>query len=595
MSATEQPLQSQEPTGWQRFLPAVIWLRAYRPGDLPADLLAGLLVTVLLVPQAMAYALLAELPPRVGLYASIAPPLLYALFGASRYIAIGPVALVSLLVADVTAGAAASAEVESTQVVLVLAALVGVLLVLLGVLCLGSIVNFISDPVLTGFTSAAALLIATSQVRNFLGLEIERGSFIQTLGAVWQNIDQVNGVTATIGVSALLVLLLAGAPLEALLQRWALSERLQIVVTKVPPLLLVALSTWLTAALSLHERFGVAIVGELGAGLPPLTLPPLRPGLWWSLLPGALTIALISFVTTMAVANSLAGRRRQQIEPSQEAAALGASNLAAAFTGGYPVSASISRSALTLDAGARTPAAAATSALLVLLTVVFLGPLVHFLPKAMLAALIMSAVFGLFDAPKWVSVWRYSHLEGIALLVTFVSTLLLGVDQGIAIGAAVGLLIYLWRTSRPRIVVEGRLNGSAHFRSQAQDEVDSVADPLLVVRIDQDIYFANTGYCEERILRAVAERPHVQHLLLDFKSVNSIDASGYDMLKRLTESLTDAGVTVHLAAVKQPIYELLHTNGLSEWLDDSHIFTTADEGVEQLTDAAQHESEDRPS
>ncbi len=577
--------------GLSRYLPSWRWARSYKPSDLPRDALAGLFVAILLIPQAMAYAALADLSPTVGLYAAVAPALLYAVFGTSRFLAIGPVALVSLLTGEAIASAGQSGDLEAAQVALVLALLVGAALLLMGLLRLGFLVNFISDPVLSGFTSAAAVLIATSQLRTLLGVDAERGDgFVGTLGNIWGALGTINWVTLLLGASLIALLILAKAPLQKLLERTSLSERLRLVVRQSVPLLLVVASTLATWGFALNERAGVAIVGELAGGLPPLTLqvfgPLFQPALWLSLLPSALVIAAVLFVTGVAVATSLAGQRRQHIDPDQEAIALGAANLAAALTGGYPVGASISRSAINFDAGARTPAASAITALVVLLTVTFLSGIFYFLPRVMLAALITTAVVGLFDVAAMRRTWRYSRAEFAALAITFVAVLALGIDLGIVVGAAAGLAVYLYQTSEPRIVVEGEVEGQQHLRSTERDFVEPLASTVLPLRIDQDLYFANVRHCEARVLEEVAhhsaENGGVRCLLLDLKSVSQIDSSGSQMLNRLVDNLEAAEIKVGLAGAKRPVADALRQSGLVERLGEEHLFLTAHEGVETL-------------
>lgn len=568
------------PDKLERFLPSLKWLKSYRAEDLPQDALAGFFVAVLLIPQSMAYALLADLPPQVGLYASILPPLVYALLGTSRFIAVGPVALVSLLAGEAIANA--GGQVEPATAALVLAAMVGLILVLMGLLRMGFLVNFISDPVLTGFTSAVAVLIATSQLRNLFGLDISRGNFFETVTQILSQLGQINVVTTTIGLFTLLALILTNLFLGDLLKQWRFPRRWQIIGQKMVPLLLVILSTVVVWALGLQRQASVAVVGELGRTLPPLTLPPLQPALWLRFLLPSLAISVITYVTAMAVAKSLAQRRRQQLDSDQEALALGAANLLTAVTGGYTVGASVSRSAINFDMNAKTPAASAFTAGLVLLTVLLFAPFFYFLPKAMLAALIMTAVFSLFNLGAFFQIWRYSRPDAVSLLMTFGSVIALGVEWGIAIGALSGLALYLWRTSRPRIVVEGRVNDGHHFRSDERDTVEPLTSPVLVLRIDRSLYFANTGYCEDEFLKAVAEHNDVKYLLLDLKAVNEIDVSGYKMLDRLVGNLKEAGISLGLTEVKRPVQEILKKAGLLDLIGQDLIFLTTSEAVESL-------------
>ncbi len=565
------------------YFPILQWLTEYKTADLPHDLLSGLFVTILLIPQATAYAVLADLPPQVGLYAAIAPPLLYAIFGTSRYVSLGPVALVSLLVADAVGQASSNHDASSTEIALILATIVGLILLLMGLFRLGFLVNFISSPVLTGFTNAAAILIATSQLSNLLGIELARSNFLGTLGQFIEKIESINPVTAVIGIASLILLTLGGDPLQKLLKKTNLNDTTQLVLAKLPALILVIVGTVLVSLLSLNIRADVVTVGPLDSGWPPLTLPLFQPNLWLALLPSGIAISVITFVTATAVANTLAGRRRQQIKPSQEAIALGAANLSAAFTGGYPIGASISRSAVNFDTGAQTPASSAISATLVLLVVLFLGPLFEHLPKTVLAALIISAVFGLFNLKAMRRIWRTSLPEAGTLVVTFFSVLFLGVDVGIAVGAISGLLLYLWRSSQPRIVIEGRLNGGDNFRSVEHEQVEKPEiSPVLVLRMDRSLYFANTSYFEEIVLKEISEQSDVHYLLLNFQSIAEIDISGLEMLERLFNNLSDAGVSLYLAEVKEPVQAILEKGDLIKLLGDARIYLTVDEGVEQL-------------
>ncbi len=549
--------------------------------DLPHDIASGLFVAVLLVPQAMAYAALADLPPRVGLYATLAPALFYALFGASRFLSIGPVALVSLLVADSLGQATALHDIEPTAAAMALAAIVGLLLTIMGMLRLGFIINFISDAVIIGFTSAAALLIALSQLRHLLGLDLERGgNFFTTLIQMGQQWQAINPTTSAIGVTALLFLLIIDNFFPKWLTELGLSERWRLVITKAAPLALMATSTLVVWELALQDQ--VAIVGDIGGGLPPLALPPFSVDLWVSLLPGGFVISLIIFTTGMAVAQSLAGRRRQALLPNREAFALGAANLAVAFTSGYPVGASLSRSALNFDVGARTPAAALVTALLLALTVVFLGPLFYFLPKSLLAALVISAVIGLFKISAMGRVWAYSVAEGMTLTLPFAAVLVFGVQWGLLVGAGSAIALYLWRTSRPRITLQGRLKDSEAFRSAERDSVTPEVSPVLILRIDQDIYFASAGHCEQRVLSEVAVHPEINYLLLDLRSVNTIDHSGFEMLKRLQDNLKDASVVMAFAEIKRPLLDEFKRIGLLDRLEDKTIFETTHEALTTL-------------
>ncbi len=583
---TTDGIETPQRTGLARLLPSAEWLSEYRVSHLPKDLLAGFLVAGLLLPQAMAYALLAELPPQTGLYAALAPALIFVFFSTSRFVSVGPVALISLLVADAIAVASSEAPgLDSGAIALVLALEVGILLLLLGVLRLGFLVNFVSDPVLTGFTSAAAILIGVSQLKNLLGLEIERGGFLATVTSIGARIAESNPWTLILGLGVLGLLVANKLWLERWLSKTDLGRLARVSLTNAFPLAALAAATAAVWWGRLDRTAGVQVVGDIRLGLPPLTLPAFDPALWQSLLPTALAIATLIFVIGVGIAKTLAGRRRQRIDPDKEAIALGLGNLAGSLTGAYPVGVSFSRSALAFDSGARTPAAMGFSALAVLLGALALSPALRFLPTAALAALIVSAVFGLVDLRAMAKIWRSSWVEGAILTLTLLGVLLAGLQVGIAVGALSGIGLYLWHTSRPRIVIEAPLGESlADFRDAERDATDEAALPesILVVRVDQDIYFGNTSYVEQQILREVADRDEVTHVVMDLKSISQIDFSGLEMLKRFIEYTGNANLRVSFSEAKRPVVERLRSHGIVELVGEHRLFLTTREAVQAL-------------
>ncbi len=583
---TTDGIETPQRTGLARLLPSAEWLSEYRVSHLPKDLLAGFLVAGLLLPQAMAYALLAELPPQTGLYAALAPALIFVFFSTSRFVSVGPVALISLLVADAIAVASSEAPgLDSGAIALVLALEVGILLLLLGVLRLGFLVNFVSDPVLTGFTSAAAILIGVSQLKNLLGLEIERGGFLATVTSIGARIAESNPWTLILGLGVLGLLVANKLWLERWLSKTDLGRLARVSLTNAFPLAALAAATAAVWWGRLDRTAGVQVVGDIRLGLPPLTLPAFDPALWQSLLPTALAIATLIFVIGVGIAKTLAGRRRQRIDPDKEAIALGLGNLAGSLTGAYPVGVSFSRSALAFDSGARTPAAMGFSALAVLLGALALSPALRFLPTAALAAQIVSAVFGLVDLRAMAKIWRSSWVEGAILTLTLLGVLLAGLQVGIAVGALSGIGLYLWHTSRPRIVIEAPLGESlADFRDAERDATDEAALPesILVVRVDQDIYFGNTSYVEQQILREVADRDEVTHVVMDLKSISQIDFSGLEMLKRFIEYTGNANLRVSFSEAKRPVVERLRSHGIVELVGEHRLFLTTREAVQAL-------------
>lgn len=559
----------------ERILPFLGWLRHYRRVDLSGDLLAGLIVAVMLVPQSMAYAMLAGLPPKVGLYASIVPLAVYGLLGSSRVLSTGPVAIDSLLVAAAVAPLALAGTPEYAQLALTLAFLVGLIELALGLFRLGFLVNFISRPVLVGFTNAAALVIALSQVKHLLGVSIPSAENVaEQLVLLAQNLGAVNWVTAAIGLFSIALLLFFRAKLSRLLVRAGLSPAVALTLSRSAPLIAVLVTTAAVAAFGLNESAGVKIVGEVPAGLPPLTVPIFDPGTLRALLPAAAAIAVVGYMEAISTAKSLASKRRERIDSDQELVALGAANLSAAFTGAYPVTGGLSRSAVNFSAGANTGLASLVTAGLIAFTVLFLTPLFYFLPNAVLAAIIVVAVTNLFDLETVRHVFRYSRSDALSLAVTFLAVLLLGVANGILVGAAASLVLFIWRTSRPHIAIVGRVAHSEHYRNVRRYAVETWPD-VVVLRIDESLYFANAGALADAIMAQVADNPHVRKIVIICSAVNLIDSTALEMLATLAQDLKRLGVELHLTDVKGPVMDRLAAIGFVEQLGADHVHLSA--------------------
>ncbi len=570
------------PSRLARYVPSLLWLRQYHRQALVGDLLAGTIVAIMLVPQSMAYALLAGLPPQIGLYASIAPLILYGLLGTSRTLAVGPVALVSLMVVTGLSPHATPGSPDYVALALVLAVLVGIIQVLMGLLRLGFLVNFLSHPVLAGFTSAAALVIAASQLKHLLGLNLPRAhGFYGLLYEVTTHLQATNAVTLSIGLASLLLLLYFRGPLRRHLGSWNIPPAWRDPVTKSGPLVVVMLATLLTWGLNLQETAQVSIVGAIPAGLPPLTAPALAWPQWQALMPTALSISLVGFMESISVAKSLASKRRQKIEANQELLALGVANVGAAFTGGYPVTGGLSRSVVHFSAGANTGLASVITAVLIALTVVAFTPLLYFLPKAVLAAIIMVAVTSLIDVPTFKHAWQRNKADAASLLITFAGVLILGIEQGIVAGTASALAFYLWRTSQPHVAIVGRVGNSEHFRNIQRHEVTTYPH-VLAIRIDESLYFANTRYLEDVLLSAVAEQPDVQHVVLICSAVNYIDTSAMETLEHLIDDLHEAGVALYLAEVKGPVMDQLKRASFVEHLGADRFFLSTHQAMQAL-------------
>jgi SulP family sulfate permease len=552
------------------YLPILDWLGNYRRADLPGDLIAGLIVTIMLVPQGMAYAMLAGLPPQVGLYASVLPLIFYAVFGSSRTLAVGPVAVVSLMTASALADIGGTENQLAGALILALAS--GLLLLIMGVARLGFLVNFLSHPVISGFTSAAALVIGFSQLKHLLS---------DIIGYVIDEAESANIVTVALGAGLVALLLLWRGPLGGLLLGAGVMPALTASITKAGPLAAVILGAGIVWLFGLDQSAGVKIVGAIPAGLPSLQWPGIDMEMARDLLPAAALIALVGFVESVSVAKSLAAKRRQTIDADQELRALGVANIGAAISGGYPVTGGFSRSVVNFTAGANTGLAAIVTALLIAFTLAFLTPLFHFLPKAALAAIIVVAVAKLVDYRSFIRTWRYNGLDGFSQAATFAAVLSLGVELGIMIGAALAIALYLWRTSRPHMAVVGRVGETEHFRNILRHEVKTLPH-VLALRVDENLYFANSKFLEEHLFAAVADHRRIEHLVLICSAINFIDASALESLQNTVLALHEAGVTVHLAEVKGPVMDMLEKSDFLSHLGAGEIFLSTHEAIDKL-------------
>ncbi|MGM0535021.1 MAG: SulP family inorganic anion transporter [Pseudomonadota bacterium] len=538
-----------------RWIPLIGWLRGYRRDILASDLLAAVIVTLMLVPQALAYALLAGLPPEVGLYASMLPLVLYAIFGTSATLAVGPVAVASLMTASALSGIAAPGSAEYVGAALVLAALSGLILVAMGLLRLGFLANFLSHPVISGFVTASGILIAASQLRHILGVEASGHNLVEMVSALIAALDQVNIITLVLGVAVWGYLVWCRRHLKGRLRRIGLSATLADLVTKAAPVSAVIVTTLLAWGLGLGER-GVNLVGAVPSGLPSLAMPSLDPELWVTLLPAAVLISLVGFVESVSVAQTLAAKRRQRIDPDKELIALGLANLGAGGSGGSPVSGGFSRSVVNFEAGAATPLAGAFTAVGIAVATLTLTVPLAFLPKATLAATIIVAVATLIDLPAIKRTWSYSRADGVAMLATLILTLVHGVESGILAGVVLSLGLHLYRTSRPHSAVVGRVPGSEHFRNVRRHEVET-DERLAILRVDESLYFANARYLEDTVMELASRQPGLEHIVLACQAVNVIDASALESLEAINGRLKDAGVSLHLAEVKGPVMDRL--------------------------------------
>jgi SulP family sulfate permease len=547
-----------------------------------ADVTAGTITAILLVPQGMAYALLAGLPAQYGLYAAIVPPAIYAVFGTSRTLAVGPVAVAALMVADALAGHGGG-EAAWIEGAIVLAAEVGLLLLIAGLLGLGRLVTFVSHPVLSGFTSAAALLILLTQFGDLLGIELPRGTAPSILDALFARIGRIDVATAVTAVIAVTALLLARQPLRRALEALGVPPSTASVLTRVAPLAVVIIAT-AGVALVTTGTPPVATVGAIPGGLPTPSLGFLASDRWLELLPSATLIALIGYVESVTVAQVLAARTRERIDPKRELIALGMANLGSAVAGTMPAAGGFSRSVVNHEAGARTQVAALVTAGLVAIVALWFTEWFATLPRAVLAAIIVVAVMQLIDLREAVAIMRFDRGDGTTLAITFAGVLLFGIEPGLVAGIVTSLLLYVWRTSRPHMAIVGRVPGTEHYRNVLRHPVESHPG-IVILRVDENIYFANTEAIRRFVFDALdqADAPHA--LILAMTSVSYVDSSGVALLERMDEDLAARGVVLHLAEVKGPVADrLTRVDGLAPMFAE-RVHLSLDRAVRCLSPA----------
>lgn len=547
------------------------WLDLVTRETLTADVSAGLTVAVMLVPQAMAYAMLAGLPPIVGLYASVVPLLAYALFGTSRQLAVGPVAMVSLLTATGVGAIAAHGTDAYLGAALILALMVGALQVAMGVFRLGYLVNFLSHPVLSGFTSAAALIIGSSQLKHVLGVDIPRSHHAhETLHHAWTQLPDANVPTLVLAVASVVGLLL-----------------LRTYAKRVPgPLLVVGAAMGAVAALDLGG-VGVALVGAVPSGLPAPALPAWDSAVARQLLPTALTISLVGFMESISVAKMFANKHGDRIDPDRELVGLGAANLASSVFGGSAVTGGFSRSAVNDQAGARTPLASVITALGVAVALLFLTPLFAFLPKATLAAIILVAVAGLVDVAEVRHLWRADRVDLALLVLTFVATLGFGIEQGILAGVGASMIVFVARRTRPHLAVLGRLPGTRVWRNVENFPAARTVPGILAIRLDAAFYFGNVTFLEDALTRLEEEATEpLAAVVLDAGGINDLDSSAAHALAGIAVRYRARGVRLMLANVKGPVRAALARNGVDDALGEGSVVLTVCDAMRALSSGA---------
>lgn len=571
-------------TDW---FPILRWGRTYDRPLLAADLTASAVVTLLLIPQSLAYAMLAGMPPVTGLYASIVPMVIYALMGSSTVLGPGPSALRSIM-SFATVGTVVSAGgADFIAASAVLAVMVGLALLVMGALRMGFMASFLSQPVLSGFITASGLLIGMSQLKHVLGMPLSGDDvpgFARSLAA---HFGEVHGLTLAVGLGALAALWAARRWLKPLLCRLGVPAVAADLAGKASPLLVILLSIALTTALGWPQQ-GLAVVGDIPQGLPSLVVAPLLElptSTVRALMVPALLIAVMTFIEQISIAQGMAARRRERIDVNAEMRAMGGANLAAGLTGAFAVGASFSRTSVVAESGGRTPAAGIITAVLLAFTALFLTPWLHDLPMAVLAATIVISLGSLIDFRSFPLNWRYARADFAAQALTFSVTLLVDLVTGLTVGVIASLALHIWRSSRPHIAVVGNVPGTEHYRNVLRHQV--VTRPhILGLRVDESLFFANARHLEDRITAELAAHPGVRHVVLQCTAVNDIDASALESLRSIHRNLQDAGVRLHLSEVKGPVMDRLHRSDFLERLS-GQVFLTHHQAIRALDEPAQ--------
>ena len=563
----------------KQLFPIVCWLKSYTRREFNSDLFAGIITAILLVPQGIAYSILAGLPPQLGLYASILPPVLYALLGTSRTLSVGPASIAAIMIASALTAPEVSVLGNPIQSALILSAESGFIMLLMALLRMGGLVSFISHPVLTGFTSGASLLIIGSQLPLLFGLKTPScGIDAACYSTLFQT---VNVATLAIGFSALGLLALFGKPLVFMLKNAGMKPSLITAISKCGPLLTIALTTLAASYFHLPEQHNVAVVGQVPSGLPALNFIFAAIEKWRTLLPYSGFIALIAYVESVAIAKVTANFRGEKIAPNQELIALGAANLAAAISGGMPVAGGFSRTMVNFSAGARSQMAMLIAAAMIALAVIFFSQWFENIPKAALAAIILIAIIPLVKLKNIVTTWRYDRGDGIAETATLLGVLIYGIEQGITLGIILTLFCHLRKTSHPHIAVVGRIPGTEHYRNIKRHRVETWPH-LLLLRIDESITFANINYIEEFISTEAGQHSDIKHIVLIFTSISDIDSTALEVLESLIHTLQASNITLHISEAKGPVLDKLEKTDFIKHLKPGKIFFHTEGAVKEL-------------
>jgi len=564
----------------QRYIPIFAWGKKYTRQLAISDATAAVIVTLMLVPQALAYAILSGLPPQIGLYASMLPLIAYAFFGTSNTLAIGPVAIAALMTAAAIKPFSVISPALGIEAAVIMACISGGFLLLSGVFRLGFLANFLSHSVISGFISAASIVIATSQLPTLLGYTAKGDNMIELVSGIVNSFNQVQATTLILSLLTLGLLLTTRKYGKTFLMSIGINAFFSQTIARAVPALLVIVGT-LAMKADISWLSNVKTVGEIPAGLPSIGLPSMNLEIWHALLMPAILISIIGYVESISVAQNLAMKRRERIHPDQELIALGVSNLAAGISAGLPVTGGVSRSVVNMDAGAQTPAAGLLTAFGMLAATYFMAAWLGDLPRFILATTIIVAVLSLFDFSVFKHTWHLSKQDFFALCITFFLTLFINVEWGISAGVILSVALHLYKTSRPHIAVVGQVRGTEHFRNINRHEVD-VCPNVVTLRIDESLFFANVRYLEQRVHAILADNPNLEHLVLMFSAVNDIDASAVEALETLNEHLQQHGIGFHFSEVKGPVMDSLKKSNLLKLLNGS-VFLTQYKAYEALS------------
>ena len=568
-------------------VPLVGSLRGYNRESMLSDLIAGLVVTVMLIPQSLAYALLAGVPAEVGMYASILPLVAYAIFGTSRTLSVGPVAIASLMTAVALGKVAETGSSDYVSAAVLLAFLSGGFLIALGVLRLGFLANFLSHTVVSGFITASGILIALSQMKHIVGVKAQGDTFFELLISLLQHLPDVNYYALTVGVGVVCFLFWARRGAAGLMAQWGMDLDTAQLVAKAAPVVGIIVTIAGAVIFDLDAK-GVALVGEVPAGLPGLHLPVFSLAMVELLIVPAMAISIIGYVESISVGKTLGAKRGQRVDGNQELVGLGAANLASSFSGGFPVTGGFSRSVVNFDAGASTQIAGILAAIGIALASLFLTPVLFYLPQATLAATIIVAVTGLIDVSIITKTWKLSKSDFSAVALTILGTLVFGVEAGVAAGVLVSLCLYLYRTSKPHIAEVGLIEGTEHFRNILRHKV-STRPEILSLRVDENLFFANAGYLEEYIHSALENNPEVRHLVLMCSACNTIDYSALEVLEAINGHLRNLNITFHLSEVKGPVMDYIKDTGFLEHLT-GHVYLSQYQAYMDLSGSSQSDA-----